>query len=91
MGAFGHVVVIRHGDPDDFIHGHPITDNKPTDGKVVFESEFPLKGTYTIFAQFSINGQVRTFPITVSVDSEGQAPADHETTTNTTGEHGSGH
>lgn len=93
LGAYGHVVVIRHGDPDDFIHGHPVTDSRPTDGKVVFESEFPLKGTYTIFAQFSINGQVRTFPITVSVDREGQAPADHEdTTTLETGEQsGSGH
>jgi len=87
LGAFGHVVILRHGDPDDFIHGHPITETKPTDGKVVFESEFPIKGTYTIFAQFSINGQVRTFPITASVDSDGQAPADHKSTTNTD-EHG---
>jgi len=71
LGAFGHVVVLRHSDADDYLHGHPITESKPTDGKVVFESEFPVKGTYTIFAQFSINGQVKTFPITVSVDSEG--------------------
>lgn len=85
LGAFGHVVVLRHSDADDYLHGHPITESKPTDGKVVFESEFPIKGTYTIFAQFSINGQVKTFPITVSVDSEGQAPADHESTTD---EHG---
>ncbi|MEK7647675.1 MAG: hypothetical protein AAB384_01400 [Patescibacteria group bacterium] len=91
LGAFGHVVVLRHGDPDDFIHGHPITETKPIDGKVVFESEFPTKGTYTIFAQFSINGQVKTFPITVSVGSEGQAPADHETTTNTDEHGGSSH
>lgn len=85
LGAFGHVVVLRHSDADDYLHGHPITETKPTDGKVVFESEFPIKGTYTIFAQFSINGQVKTFPITVSVDSEGQASADHESTTD---EHG---
>lgn len=91
LGAFGHVVVLRHGDADDYIHGHPITESKPTDGKVVFESEFPVKGTYTIFAQFSINGQVITFPITVSVDSEGQVTSDHDITTNTnTGEHGNG-
>lgn len=85
LGAFGHVVMLRHGDADDYLHGHPITESKPTDGKVVFESQFPVKGTYTIFAQFSINGQVKTFPITVSVDSEGQAPTDHESTTD---EHG---
>ena len=92
LGAFGHVVVLRHTDADDYLHGHPITETKPTDGKVVFESEFPIKGTYTLFAQFSINGQVKTFPITVSVETEGQASDDHQTTdTNTTVEQGASH
>lgn len=85
LGAFGHVVVLRHSDADDYLHGHPITETKPTDGNVVFESEFPVKGRYTIFAQFSINGQVKTFPITVSVDSDGQALADHENITHEPG------
>lgn len=85
LGAFGHVVVLRHGDADDYLHGHPITETKPTDGKILFELEFPIKGTYTIFAQFSINGQVKTFPITVLVDSEGQASVHHESITD---EHG---
>jgi len=77
LGAFGHVVVLRHGDVADYLHGHPITESRPTDGKVLFESEFPVKGTYTIFAQFNINGQVKTFPLTVSVETEGQASDDH--------------
>lgn len=71
LGSFGHVVVLQHGEVDNFLHGHPITESKSVDGKVVFELEFPIKGIYTIFAQFNINGQVKTFPITVSVDSEG--------------------
>ncbi len=91
LGAFGHVVVVRHGDSDDYSHGHPITESKPTDGKVVFESEFPIRGTYTIFAQFSINGQVKVFPITISVESEGQAPADHESATNMSEPSGASH
>ncbi len=78
LGAFGHVVVIRHNDADDYLHGHPITETKPTDGKIVFESEFPIKGVYTIFAQFNINGQVKVFPITVSVENIGKASAEHE-------------
>lgn len=85
LGAFGHVVIFHHGYPDGFIHGHPITEVEPTEGSVVFESEFPMKGTYTIFAQFSIDGQVRIFPITILVDSEGQA------STNTDAQSGSGH
>ncbi len=92
LGAFGHAVVLLHGDVEHYSHGHPITTSKPTDGKVVFESEFPLKGTYTIFAQFSINRQVKTFPITVSVETEGQASDDHQgTNASTAGEQGDAH
>ncbi len=92
LGAFGHVVVLRHTDADDYLHGHPITASKPAGGKVVFESEFPVKGTYTIFAQFSIRGQVKIFPITVSVETEGEADDDHQTTdANTTGKQDASH
>lgn len=76
LGAFGHVVVLRHGDPDDYLHGHPVTETKPINGQVEFESEFPTKGIYTIFGQFNIGGQVKIFPITINVTSEGQPSAD---------------
>jgi hypothetical protein len=86
LGAFGHVVVVRHGDPDDYFHAHPITATKPLNGIVEFESEFPAQGTYTMYAQFSISGQVRAFPITLSVTEEGIAPT-HEDAAN----HDEGH
>lgn len=73
LGAYGHVVELRHTDPDDFFHVHPVTENQPTDGKVVFEGTFPIKGRYTLYAQFNINGSVKTFPVTVDVNEDGQA------------------
>ncbi len=67
LGSFGHVVALSHTDPNYFEHAHPVTKTKPTDGSVKFEAEFPVNGMYTIFAQFNINGQVKTFPITIEV------------------------
>jgi hypothetical protein len=87
LGAFGHVVVLRHGDPDDYLHAHPVTETKPTNGEVEFESEFPAKGTYTIYAQFQVSGKVLTFPITLAVNEEGQPSAEHETDTHGTESH----
>ncbi len=72
LGAYGHVVLLRHNDPDDFFHVHPITENKPVDGKVQFEAQFPVKGRYTLYAQFNIGGSVKTFPITLDVNEQGQ-------------------
>ena len=78
LGAYGHAVLIRHTDPDDFFHVHPLTETKPANGVVEFEAEFPTKGRYTIYAQFSLSGGVRTFPITVDVNEEGQDTVVHE-------------
>jgi hypothetical protein len=75
LGAYGHVVELRHTDPDDFFHVHPVTENQPTDGKVVFEGAFPVKGRYTLYAQFNVNDSIKTFPITVDVNEEGVASA----------------
>lgn len=77
LGAYGHVVLLRHNDPDDFFHVHPLTEVKPADGKVEFEAIFPVKGRYTLYAQFNIAGVVRTFPITLEVTEEGAASAPH--------------
>ncbi len=79
LGAYGHVVLLRHNDPDDFFHVHPITESKPADGKVQFEAQFPVKGRYTLYAQFNIGGTVKTFPITVDVNEAGQDSETHDT------------
>ncbi len=67
LGAFGHVVILRHNAPEDFLHVHPVTQTKPTDGKVAFETTFKTKGRYTLYAQFAANESVQTFPITIDV------------------------
>ncbi len=77
LGAYGHVVLLRHTDSDDFFHVHPLTETKPTDGVVKFEAQFPIKGRYTLYAQFNIEGTVRTFPITVDVNEVGQDTVKH--------------
>ncbi len=73
LGAYGHVVLLRHNDPDDFYHVHPVTESKPMDGNVEFVATFPIKGRYTLYAQFNVDGSVRTFPITVDVTKVGEA------------------
>ena len=77
LGAFGHVVAIRHGDADDFFHVHPVTETKPTNGVVEFDAQFPITGRYTLYAQFNVGGSVKTFPITIDVTEKG---ADTDTT-----------
>lgn len=67
LDAFGHVVVLRHGDAEDYLHAHPITETNPQTGQVQFATTFPARGNYTIFAQFNIGGQVKAFPITIPV------------------------
>lgn len=81
LGAYGHVVELRHNDPDDFFHVHPVTEDQPRDGKVVFEGTFPTQGRYTLYAQFNLPDGVRTFPITVDVQEDGEAtPSAHPST-----------
>ncbi|MBP9869267.1 hypothetical protein KBC59_01760 [Patescibacteria group bacterium] len=78
LGAFGHAVLLEHGNPDEFVHVHPVTDSAPTDGRVIFEAAVPRPGRYTFFAQFKIDGVVRTFPLTVDVADSATLPAmDH--------------
>lgn len=71
LGAYGHVVSLRHDDFDDFYHVHPLDDARPVDGTVRFETTFPVRGRYTLYAQFNVGGAVRTFPITVDVTKVG--------------------
>ncbi len=78
LSAFGHVILLRHNDADDYIHVHPISEAAPTDGRVSFEAQFPTKGRYTLFAQFNVDGVVQTFPITLDITEEGIDNEIHE-------------
>ena len=78
LGAYGHVVELRHNDTDDFFHVHPITKNQPKDGKIIFEGTFPTQGRYTLYAQFNLAEGVKTFPITIDVHEEGKAAPSKE-------------
>lgn len=71
LGAFGHLVILNHNNPNDFIHAHPLTEIKPTNGVVEFMAKFPVKGTYTLYGQFTIDGSVVTLPITLAIKEEG--------------------
>jgi len=73
LGAMGHVVMFRQTDVDDFFHVHAMENQSAGQGKIEFEAEFPLKGRYTIFAQFNLGDKIITFPITVEVAEDGQA------------------
>ena len=52
------MVALKHGQPDHFVHAHPLNETAPQDGIVDFEIELQEKGMYTIYAQFNINGQI---------------------------------
>jgi hypothetical protein len=73
LGAFGHVVLLRHDNPDSYLHVHPVTEAQPTDGNVVFATTFPEKGRYSLYAQFNVGGAIKTFSITLDVTQEGVA------------------
>ncbi len=69
LGAKGHVVALGD-DPNIFIHGHP---DDHGDSEVHFAFSFEKAGTYTLFAQFQINGVVSTYPFTISVGTTNSA------------------
>jgi hypothetical protein len=64
LGAFGHLVVIRQGDLG-YVHVHPET--QLVDGKVKFWLAAPSQGTYRMFFDFQVAGQVHTAAWTVEV------------------------
>ena len=63
LGAKGHVVALGD-DPNTFIHGHPSEDGHT---EVDFAFAFEKEGTYTLFAQFKVDGVIRTYPFTITV------------------------
>ncbi|WP_207782850.1 hypothetical protein [Phytoactinopolyspora limicola] len=63
LGAYGHLVALREGDLA-YIHVHP--DGEPGDGAtdpgpdVAFYVEAPTAGSYRLYLDFRVDGQVRT-------------------------------
>lgn len=57
LGAYGHLVVMREGDLA-YVHVHP--EAELVDGKVKFWLTAPSPGTYRMFFDFQVAGQVHT-------------------------------
>jgi hypothetical protein len=64
LGAYGHLVVLRQGDLA-YVHVHP--EAALVDGKVKFWLAAPSNGTYRMFFDFQVAGQVHTAAWTVIV------------------------
>lgn len=67
LGAYGHVVGLRQDDASVYLDIHPVTETTPEDGIVKFATTFPSAGEYHLFAQFNVDGEIRTFPFMVDV------------------------
>ena len=64
LGADGHLVALREGDLA-FLHVHP-TD--AAGDSIGFESTFPTTGSYRLFLQFKVHGEVQTVAFTEEVE-----------------------
>lgn len=82
LGASGHLVALRTGDMA-FLHVHPLGDATADEPGIRFAAEFPTPGTYRLFLDISVDGNVRTAAFTVKVpetnDRAGQHDDDHDT------------
>jgi hypothetical protein len=64
LGAFGHLVMIRQGDLG-YVHIHP--EPQLVGGKVKFWLTAPSRGTYRMFFDFQVAGQVHDAAWTVTI------------------------
>lgn len=64
LGAAGHLVVLRAGDLG-YLHVHPL--DAVATPSIGFAAAFPTAGTYRLFLDFSVDGQVHTVSFTVEV------------------------
>lgn len=64
LGAYGHLVMIREGDLA-YVHIHP--EPNLVDGKVKFWLTAPSRGTYRMFLDFQVAGQVHDAAWTATV------------------------
>ncbi len=67
LGADGHLVALREGDLA-FLHVHPITDEASGPGEIAFEATFPTTGSYRLFLQFQVDGEVEIVAFTQEVE-----------------------
>ena len=63
LGARGHLTAVRAGDLA-YAHVHPAGEDGAT---TAYEAELPGPGTYRLFLELQVDGQVRTFPFTLEV------------------------
>lgn len=69
LGAYGHLVALRAGDLG-YLHVHPM--GEPGDGitrpgpDIEFMAAAPTDGTYLLYLDFKVDGQVRTAEFTVT-------------------------
>jgi hypothetical protein len=63
LGAKGHLVALRSGDVA-YAHVHPVEDEEPPPGVVVFDAELTSAGRYGLFFDFKHNGTVHTASFT---------------------------
>lgn len=69
LGAYGHLVALRTGDLG-YLHVHPM--GEPGDGitqpgpDIEFMAAAPTDGTYLLYLDFKVDGQVRTAEFTVT-------------------------
>lgn len=66
LGAFGHLVIVDQSG-EQYVHSHPASGSP--DGNVTFEAHFPKAGLYRAWAEFQVDGNVRTFPFVIEVTS----------------------
>jgi hypothetical protein len=85
LGAYGHLVALRSGDLA-YLHVHPhdeVHGDAESGPEVAFSATAPSPGTYRLFLDFKIDGEVRTAVFTVRAG--GGAPAATEPAPEPTG------
>ncbi|OWY63074.1 hypothetical protein B7486_55040 [cyanobacterium TDX16] len=83
LGAAGHLVALRDGDLA-YLHVHPL--GEEPNGPVGFVVEVPSAGTYALFFDFQVDGEVHTARFVVEVpstDGAGSASGEPSATTPT--------
>lgn len=63
LGARGHLTAFRAGDLA-YAHVHPAGEDGPATS---YEAELPGPGSYRLFLELQVDGEVRTFPFTLEV------------------------
>lgn len=66
LGASGHLVALRAADLA-FLHVHPLGEATADEPSIRFAAELPTPGTYRLFLDVSLDGEVRTVPFAVEV------------------------